>query len=66
MICFQPFPVCDHYGFTDGKHQKRSPLADDDDESVKSKYRVGAYIVSERNDIRSGLKMQYGQLPQVN
>ena len=29
MIRFQPFPVCHHNGFTDGKHQKRSTLADD-------------------------------------
>ena len=28
-IRFQPFPVCHHDGFTNGKHQKRSTLADD-------------------------------------
>ena len=27
-IHFQPFPVCHHDGFTDGKHKKRSTLAD--------------------------------------
>ena len=28
-ICFQPFPVCHHDGFIDGKHLEKSTLADD-------------------------------------
>ena len=29
MIRFHPLPVCHYDGFTDGKHQEKSTLADD-------------------------------------